>query len=279
MRWPGRNTWFAVGSANRYSSGVFGRDRLRRLEALAIPAAEDVGRDHELVSAHRRLAGRLRRDRRRSASRPSRRPCRRSTRRGSRSAVRLILTGVVSASRGEGQHVRPARRLALVVDQPVRPRERHCRSRSVESGARGTARASPDRTRTRRTRRVAGAERRSSRLQPGCEVQRRWVDRCSRSRTRPATRGRRSPGVRAGLERGDRRDVRLRRAVLEILIEEGTENIALKVERRVAARSGARRACCRRRSPGRDATARSTRNTLSLFVSFGLSALYTAMSP
>src|SRR5580698_6841412 len=37
--------------------GRTGRNRFGNLQALAISAAENIGRNHELIAAHRRLAG------------------------------------------------------------------------------------------------------------------------------------------------------------------------------------------------------------------------------
>ena len=59
IRWPARKTWFAAGNANLYSSGVFGVIAFARLEALAIPAAQDVHRHRELIAAHLRRAADL----------------------------------------------------------------------------------------------------------------------------------------------------------------------------------------------------------------------------
>src|SRR5258708_12022431 len=50
----------------------------------------------------------------------------------------------------------------------------------------------------------------------------------------PRPRRQPAPGVRSGLKRRDRRDVGFRRSILEVLIEKGTQHVALKGERCIA---------------------------------------------
>ena len=70
IRWPGKNTWLAVAGRSDRAAAA-GGDRLRRLEALAVTAAEDVVGDPQLIATHFGWPA-LRRDRHRSLSRPSR---------------------------------------------------------------------------------------------------------------------------------------------------------------------------------------------------------------
>ena len=135
----------------------------------------------------------------------------------------LIFTGAVSTSEtNETTSGRPGR-FALIVDQPLRPRQTAVVTHRLD-GPR------PERHGLGRIGHVlfegGAAGRRLGEAQPEAraQVERLRLDRAAaRAPGRP---GRQTPPrVRAGLERRHGRDIRLRRAVLEVLVEERPQDL------------------------------------------------------
>ena len=207
-----------------------GRDRLRRLEAFPIPAAEDVGRHHQLIAAHLRL----RRDLVRIDVDHLHDPVGiGAARRRDQVHLRLAadLQWRFQHVRDEGDDIRPARRFSLIVDQPLRPR----------APAGGLNRPGAVGHRLRGIGEVL-VERRVSRLRCGeikfqsrGEIERRGLNRAAaRAPGRPRRQS--TPGVGAGLEGRDGRQVRFRRALLEVVIQEWTQDIAAELQPRIGAK-------------------------------------------
>src|SRR5690242_6985244 len=80
---------------------------------------------------------------------------------------------------------------------------------------------------------VAGLGRGESELQSGIQIERRRLQAASAIASgRPRRKA--APGVGAGLEGGDGRNVGLRRVVFQVMIEEGAQDVGAEVESGVA---------------------------------------------
>ena len=269
IRWPGRKMWFvvrqreAVGAAARRARSACGA-----LEALAVAAAEDLHRDHELIAAELGMRGALRRDRRRSASRPSRASCRWWRRRGSRATSPLIVTGVGRAARCRRSARRGGRRTGRWSSTS---QVRHgSRSASSPAAAR-TAPAWPDRRRTRRSAGAVAPRRVEAR------ARRRAAGRAAALRGAAAGAGERpAPGTRHAFVAGVEGDHRRRRPPAARRPSGAGPRTA------AARRGGTQRRCRRASAAGRAWSPRrccwpwrhgpTTRKFMSLRVSFASSA-------
>ena len=209
-----------------------GRDGRRGLEALAVAAAQDVRGHRELIAAHPGLARHLvgmdvdHLDH----------PVGVAAARGGhevRDRLAADLDGRGQHLGHEGQHVRPARGLALVVHEPQGPGQALVLVADGLDGPRAEGHRLGGVRHVLVEGRIASGGRGESRLEPRAQVQRGGLDRASAG---AAGRPRRQapPGVGARLERADGRDVAARRAVLEVPGQERGQDLAAEEEGGVA---------------------------------------------
>ena len=221
-----------VGQGEAVQQRFIGHDRLGGIEVLAISAAEDVGGDHQLVAAHGGLAGDFVGIDVNQLDDPIGVA---AAGRGDEVGDGLAadLHGFGQHLRGEGHDVGAAGGFALVVDQPLGPRE----SVAVAHRLMG---AGAIRDRLRRVGdvflecSVAGFRGGEVELEAGVEVQRGQANLVIAGVAGGPGR-QLTPGVGAGLEGGDGGHVRLAGPVLQVLGQERPQDFAAKVERGVAA--------------------------------------------
>ncbi len=207
-------------------------DRLRRLQAFAIAPAENIRRNHQLIPAHRRLPRHLIRIHVDHLHYPIRiRPARR------RHQIRHRLPADFHRRRQhlrrKHQNIRPSRSLPLIIHEPLRPRH-------PIPIAHRLARPRPKRHRLRRIRNIflkrsfAIFGRRKPQLQSRAQKHRSGFRRATaRAARRPRIQP--PPGVRPCLVRGNRSDIRLRRAILQVPCQKRRQNLSPKIKSRVAA--------------------------------------------
>ncbi len=207
-----------------------GRDRSGRLEAFPISTAEDVGRDHQLITAECRLSGHLVGVHVDHLHHP--------VRVGPLVDAMRFATGcpLIFARRSTPLRRRRRRRVGrtLRVDRPpaTAATSAHGRTRLVESAAHGRdGLGGIDTYSSNAASPAAGA------TKPAFEPAPRYsgVGRTVQPPRAAGGPGRQAPpGVRAGFERDDRRQVSFRRVVLQILIQKRTQDLPREIERRIA---------------------------------------------
>ena len=236
MRCPSRKVYACWCRSTVNGTTVFGGIGSGLRERLAVAAAHDLARHHQLVAAHLPDAPRRCRDRRRSASRPSRRRTRSLRQRASPITSPAMVMSAVERRRLPGEHVGAAIDEALVAREPLVPF--HVRRESAAAGTESGVAGSE--TYVSCPTAAVGAVNESAPFGPEVELGPLGV--LGRPRRKLA------PGIGACIEHrrlGDRR----RRSVLEILPEEA------RLQRR-----GSRRRCCGRSGSHR-ASRRSRRTT------------------
>ena len=223
-----------VGQGEAVGERLVGDEGPGRFQALPVAAAEDVGRDHELVAAHRRLGRHLVGVDVDELHDPvGVRPAGGGDEVGDRLAADL--QGLGQHVGHEGHHVRAAGSLTLVVDEPLGPgpavvvADRLDRTRAEGHGLGGRGHVLLEGS-------VVRLRSGEAQLEPGAEVERRRSDRAAaRAAGRP--RGQAPPGVGPGLVGGDRSQVGRGRAVPEVLVEERAQDLLAEVEGGVASES------------------------------------------
>ena len=219
------------GQREAVQEGLMRRDRFGCLEALAIAAAENVGRYHQLITSQGRLGGYLVGVDVDQLDHPIRV---RAARRGYQVGNRLPANLHWPAQRigDECHHVGATGRLSLVVDEPLGPGQAVTVAHRLNGpGAKGDRLGRIGNVLLEF--RIARLWRGEAQRQAGGEIERRRLDRATvRAASRPG--GQALPRVGAGFECRYWREISLWRAVLEVLVEKRAQDLPPKVERRIA---------------------------------------------
>src|SRR5229473_313310 len=234
IRCPGRKTWFAVGRTKRYISGLSAAIGFGRLQALAVSATENVGRHHQLITPHRRLARHFVGIHVNHLDHPiGVGAAGRSDQIGDR--LPTYFHWRAQYIRDESQDIRTAGRLTLVVHKPLRPRV----TVSVADGLNGAYAEGYGLSGVRDIfieRCIARLRRSEAQLQTGGEIERGWPDRAAAGAA-GGPRGKAPPHVRSGFKRSGGCDVGFGRTIFEVLIQKRPQDVLTEIKSGVAIES------------------------------------------